>query len=115
MKITNQQTGDTLDIPMPDFAELGKYIRERAEQINTAGIVAEPATSEFIRRQSMVVGRIAMEVSTHCGIPIAEATHIVLQVAAISTNNNRIAAESFMADHVNREIDRVTKKHLKPV
>lgn len=115
MRITNQMTGEQLDIPPPDFGEVGKFVKERAEQLNAAGKIAEEAIAEFIRRNSMMMGSLAAEVSSHCAIPIAEATQIVLHNAAVSTNNNRIAAENYMADYIDREIDKAKGKHLKPV
>lgn len=116
MRITNQQTGEQIDIPVPDFTLVGKYVRDRAEQLNVASKICAEACNEFVQFDAMNLGRIAAQVSSHCGIPIAEATQIVLHVSAVQKNNNRIAAENFMAEHIDREIDKATgRNHLKPV
>lgn len=117
MKITNQNTGEQMEIADIDPAELGKFISKHMDDIHAAGTLAEASLVACSKRSALAAARIAMEISFLTEIPIEQATLIVLRVSEFNQSSTKAATDEFYREHIFREVERLENpgKHLKPV
>jgi hypothetical protein len=102
-----KRDGGTIEVPGPTRVEEAKYLKAKFAEHDEASIAVDETLMRFIRRNSLNLAQIANEVAAAKGVTTADATAIVLQMAAIATGSLRNLSHEFN-DHF---VQQLCEKH----